>query len=194
MMEGAIQVNAEGKRFSNEHGGYSEQAVKVLHQSGGTAWDIFDERIHAFALSFPDYREAVEAGAVRRAGDIAGLAALTGAPAVALASTLATTGALSRGEGIDAFGRDFTGRPALQAPFYAVRVTGALFHTQGGLLIDNKAFVVHRDGKSFTNLLAGGGAACGVSGPDVCGYLSGNGLLTAIAFGFIAGASAARVR
>jgi fumarate reductase flavoprotein subunit len=33
MMEGGIQVNA-GERFSNEHGGYSEQAVAVLAQAG----------------------------------------------------------------------------------------------------------------------------------------------------------------
>ncbi|MGI9415383.1 MAG: FAD-dependent oxidoreductase, partial [Hyphomicrobiales bacterium] len=30
MMEGGIQVNAKGVRFSNEHEGYSEQAVQVL--------------------------------------------------------------------------------------------------------------------------------------------------------------------
>jgi fumarate reductase flavoprotein subunit len=51
--------------------------------------------------------------------------------------------------------------------------------------------VTRRDGSPFPNLFAGGGAACGVSGPDVSGYLSGNGLLTAIAFGFIAGEGAA---
>ncbi len=194
MMEGAIQVNAEGRRFSNEHGGYSEQAVKVLRQPGGIAWDVFDERIHTFAQSFPDYREAVQAGAIRRAGDVAELAAKTGMPANALAATLAQVDGLSRGEGKDPFGRDFTGKPPLQPPYYAVKVTGALFHTQGGLLIDDEARVVDTDGSCFTNLTAGGGAACGVSGPDVAGYLSGNGLLTAIAFGFIAGVTAARGR
>ncbi len=194
MMEGAIQVNAEGRRFSNEHGGYSEQAVKVLGQPGGIAWDIFDGRIHAFAQSFPDYRAAVEVGAVRRAGDVAELSAMTGAPADVLEATLAEVGALSKGEGTDAFGRDFRDKPPLQPPFYTVKVTGALFHTQGGLLIDDAARVVDAHGKCFANLTAGGGAACGVSGPDVAGYLSGNGLLTAIAFGFIAGTTAARSR
>ena len=36
------------------------------------------------------------------------------------------------------------------------------------------------------NLLAAGGAARGVSGDSVSGYLSGNGLLSAVAGGFIA--------
>jgi len=44
----------------------------------------------------------------------------------------------------------------------------------------------------MANLFAGGGAACGVSGPDVSGYLSGNGLLTAVMLGRIAGTCAAR--
>jgi len=43
MMEGAIQVNSLGQRFANEHAGYSEQAVKVLSQPGGIAWNIYDE-------------------------------------------------------------------------------------------------------------------------------------------------------
>ena len=61
------------------------------------------------------------------------------------------------------------------------------------MVIDSQCRVIKKDGSVVSNLLAGGGAACGVSGPDVSGYLSGNGLLTAIAYGFIAGESAARI-
>lgn len=192
MMEGAIQVNGEGRRFSNEHGGYSEQAVKVLAQPDGIAWNIFDERINAFGLSFPDFREATKAGAIRRAQTIGELAAITGAPEEALRETLEETALMQRGRRKDRFGRDFTGKAMLRPPYYAARVTGALFHTQGGLDIDDEARVLGEDGQPFANLYAGGGAACGVSGPEVSGYLSGNGLLTAIGFGFIAGASAGR--
>ena len=192
MMEGGVQVNREGQRFSNEHGGYSEQAVHVLGQPDGLAWNIYDRRIHDFALSFPDYRDAVAAGAIRQGASVADLAAATGLPEAGLAETLTTVAALQAGEGTDAFGRDFMGKPALEPPFFAVKVTGALFHTQGGLVIDDEARVLRAGGSAFANLFAGGGAACGVSGPDVSGYLSGNGLLTAIGFGWLAGASAAR--
>jgi fumarate reductase flavoprotein subunit len=78
----------------------------------------------------------------------------------------------------------------LQAPFYAVKVTGALFHTQGGLDIDAQCRVLREDGSPFPNLLAAGGAARGVSGNAVWGYLSGNGLLSAVAGGAIAAESA----
>jgi len=79
----------------------------------------------------------------------------------------------------------------LTGRLYAVRVTGALFHTQGGLVIDTDARVLRPDGTALPNLHAGGGAACGVSGAHVEGYLSGNGLLTAVALGYVAGRSAA---
>jgi fumarate reductase flavoprotein subunit len=76
-------------------------------------------------------------------------------------------------------------------PLHAIQVTGALFHTQGGLDIDTHARVRHVDGKPFPNLLAAGGAARGVSGNAVWGYLSGNGLLSAVAGGWIAARTAA---
>jgi len=94
---------------------------------------------------------------------------------------------------VDPFGRDFTTHPVLNAPYKAIRVTGALFHTQGGLDVDERARVLDQNGIPLPNLLAAGGAARGVSGPDVSGYLSGNGLLTAVALGRIAGRQAGRM-
>ncbi|MGD1924220.1 MAG: FAD-dependent oxidoreductase [Paracoccaceae bacterium] len=190
-MEGGIQVNTEGRRVSNEHEGYSEQAVKVLAQPGGVAWNIYDRRLHELGLGFPDYRSAVENGAVHH-GDINTLAAKTGIPEEALSETLAQTRAYAEGAQ-DPFGRDFGKAPTLGEDLCAVRVTGALFHTQGGLVVDEYAQVLGAEGGVIPGLFAGGGAACGVSGPRVEGYLSGNGLLTAVALGYVAGASAARI-
>jgi len=193
MMEGGIQVNADGRRFSNEHQGYSEQSVRVLAQPGGIAWDVYDARLHKVGLDFPDYRAAVEAGAIRSADSVEALARETGLPAEALAETLAEVAGFAAGTGADPFGRDFTAKPALAGRLYAVRVTGALFHTQGGLVIDTEARVLRPDGTALPNLFAGGGAACGVSGARIEGYLSGNGLLTAVGLGFVAGRAAARI-
>jgi len=191
MLEGGFQVNAAGRRFSNEHAGYSEQAVAVLRQPGKIAYSIYDERLHQLALGFEDYRAAVKAGAVRRAPSIRELAASFNLAPSALGATLEETRALAAGRGSDPFGRVFTDKPPLAPPFYGVRVTGALFHTQGGLEVDVSARVLRRDRSSFPNLLAAGGAARGVSGPTVDGYLSGNGLLTAVTLGRIAGTTAA---
>ena len=81
---------------------------------------------------------------------------------------------------------------ALEPPYHAVKVTGALFHTQGGLDIDAQCRVLRQDGTPWPNLLAAGGAARGVSGNAVWGYLSGNGLLSAVAGGAIAARTAAQ--
>ncbi len=193
MMEGGFQVNALGLRFSNEHQGYSEQAVSVLAQPGGVAWNIYDARLHHLGLGFEDYRDADATGAIKSAADLEGLAALLGLPADALRHTYESTCAYAAGRAQDEFGRDFTGKQPLAAPFYGVKVTGALFHTQGGLLVDDRARVLRPDGTPLPNLYAAGGAACGVSGPAVWGYLSGNGLLAAVGLGRIAGTHAAGV-
>ena len=190
LMEGGIQVNLRGERFWNEHEGYSEAATAVLRQPESVAWNIYDARLHALGMDFEDYRQGNEAGAIRSAPDAAALAHATGLPEANLGETITAVQELAAREATDTFGRDFTA-PPLAPPYYAVRVTGALLHTQGGLLVDDQARVLHADGSALPNLFAGGGAARGVSGPHLAGYLSGNGLLTAIAYGALAGRAAA---
>ena len=189
MMEGGIQVNANGDRFSNEHQGYSEQSVSVLAQPGRFAWNVYDQDLHELGMTFDDYRNAVDQGAVRSADTIGDLAAIIDVDARCLTDAVLET----TGQGIDRFGRDLGKTTALSSPYYAVKVTGALFHTQGGLRVGPDARVLRKGSNTaLPNLYAGGGAACGVSGPDVSGYLSGNGLLTAVALGRIAGRDAGR--
>ena len=81
MTEGGIQVNAAGRRFHDETGGYSEAAVDVLAQPGGIAWDVIDGRLLELGRRFPDFVAAEAAGAVRKAADAGALAALIGCDA-----------------------------------------------------------------------------------------------------------------
>jgi len=193
MMEGGIQVNALGERFSNEHECYSEQCVNVLAQPGRVAWNVYDERLHRLGLEFPDYRDAVAAGAIKSAPTLKGLASQTGLPIKGLKKTVQCSADLATGKASDAFGRDFTTKPALEPPYYAVKVTGSLFHTQGGLVVNEEARVCDARGAPLPNLFAGGGAARGISGAHVWGYLSGNGLLSAVSLGWISGQAAAKL-
>lgn len=167
MMEGGVQLNAQGRRFHDETGGYSEASLAVLAQPGGIAWNVFSAPQLALARGFPDFRAAEAAGALREAADLSALARVIGCESV-----------------------DLGGAP-LAPPFYAVKVTGALFHTQGGLDIDAQCRVRRDDGTVIDGLWAAGGAARGVSGDAVWGYLSGNGLLSAVAGGYVAARSIA---
>ncbi len=187
MMEGGVQINACGERFHDETQGYSEAAMQVLAQPNGVAWNVFDAPLLALAQTFPDFCEAQTAGAVKTFHDVAGLAHHIGCDVVTLTQTLQhiQPGVCAR------TGRVF--QRSLHAPFHAVRVTGALFHTQGGLDINAKCQVLRHDGYPLPNLLAAGGAARGVSGNAVWGYLSGNGLLSAIAGGHIAAHTATHI-
>ncbi|MBT3532359.1 MAG: FAD-dependent oxidoreductase [Rhodospirillaceae bacterium] len=190
MMNGGIQINNQGLRFSNEHRGYSEQAVDVLAQPERIAWLVFDDRLLTLGREFEEFNLAEAAGAVCHCADPRELAQAIDVPGEALTGTLAETAAWAEGDGEDPFGRDFTSQPALTSPLHAIKVTGALFHTQGGLEIDRHARVLRPDGSALPNLYAGGGAACGVPGSQVWGYLSGNGLLTAVNLGRLAGQAA----
>jgi fumarate reductase flavoprotein subunit len=186
LIEGGIQVNHEGARFSHELDDVSGQGARVIAQPGGVAWVIYDERIHASCEDLPQYILLREVGGVVQAGSIETLSARCGINAQGLQQTLSEI----TDSQTDQWGRLFTG-PELQPPFYAVKVTGALFHTQGGLNVDAEARVLHTAGRPLPNLFAGGGVARGLSGRGPSGYLPGAGLCTAIALGYAAGKSAA---
>ena len=191
LMPGGFQVNALGMRFSNEVRGYSEQAVDTIAQPGRFAWNIYDEIGEKPILGFTDYKEVAALGGIRKAPTVRALADMIGVPVDALEQTIAEVGEMCAGTRKDTFGRDFIGKKPLEAPFCAVKVTGALFHTQGGVVIDTDTRVLRPDGSKLPNLFAGGGAARGMSGPSRWGYFSGGGLLSAVTQGRTAGTNAA---
>ena len=190
VVHGGVIVNARGERFGDESTGYSEFARQVIAQPGAHAWTVIDERIEATLEPFADWQRLRAAGAVRRAGDVSELAALIGAQPAVLAATLAAADACARAGAPDPFARTGWEAP-LQAPYLAVRITGALFHTQGGLRTDGEARVLAA-GRPIAGLYAAGGAAQGISGHGADGYLAGNGLLGALGLGYLAGSSLSR--
>jgi len=189
--KGGILLNAAGDRFGNEALGYSGYARIVLAE-GEFAYALFDQRIFEIASLEEEFVELWRYGGLKTAPTPAGIAAayeLSPEPveaAVAAYNRAAETG------GPDPFGRTAFGLAPLQAPFYGCRVVPGLFHTQGGLAVDGDARVLRPDGTVVPNLFAGGGAAAGISGrAGALGYASGNGLLSAIALGRLAGRAAA---
>ena len=190
LIEGGVQVNVRGERFSHELEDVSGQGARVIAQPGGVSWVVYDKRIHQACADLHQYRALLELNARRSASSVEGLAQAIGVPAPVLAETLSQVAHAASTGSPDGFGRRFD-TPPLTVPLHALRVGGALFHTQGGLAIDDFARVVRPDGSSLPNLYAGGGAAVGISGSGPSGYLPGAGLSAAVTLGAVAGRAAA---
>src|SRR5262249_47989209 len=164
IVEGGIQINTEGRRFCDESQGYSEQAAEILRQPGGIAWTVFDERAAAIGRQFEDFLTPGRVGAFVTAASIRDLRARMGGPASVFVGEWTNVESLKAKGKRGRHGRTFSPAQACSGPFHAVKVTGALFHTQGGLAVDAVGRVRRRNGTVFSNLFAAGGAACGVSG------------------------------
>lgn len=179
--KGGILVNEQGERFGNEGLGYSGFAKVVLAQPG-KVYAVFDQRICDVAALEEEFRELLDQGGIKAF-----------MPSGSLAQTIAAYNAAARGERPDPFGRTAFAMAPLVTPLWRSQVVPGLFHTQGGLKTDADARVLSTSGKPIGNLFAGGGAAAGISGASgALGYLSGNGLLSAIGLGWLAAHAAAQ--
>lgn len=190
--KGGIVVDSLGRRFGDESLGYSAFAGLELERQG-PFYVIADTRVRDLtARGQEEYGELVEHKGVIEAADAAALAQRLGMPAEALRDTLAQA-AQAAGGAADVFGRSHWGLGALVAPYTATRIGPALFHTQGGLRVDDDGRVLRPGGLAIAGLYAGGGAAAGISGNrGSTGYMSGNGLLAALGLGYLAGRAAVR--
>jgi len=189
---GGYLVNSDGERFTNETLGYSGCAAEVLRQPDRRAFVVIDGRTDGYMrANVPDFVAIDGYGGVRRGATLREAAAGLDIGARRLDVTHEAYQAAARAGTGDPFGRADFGQAPLEPPFAIVRVTAGLFHTQGGLDIDEDARVRRPDGSVIGNLYAVGGTAVGVSGSDGGrGYCSANGLLAALGLGRIAGAHA----
>ncbi|MDO4634054.1 MAG: FAD-dependent oxidoreductase [Eubacteriales bacterium] len=183
---GGIFVNEQGRRFCNEYGGYSEITPHVLAQSNSVCWEIFTDAQAELCSLFETWKEAE---ILYQGNTVEELAAAIGVDAAALT---ATVDAYKKGieNGQDVWNRchlpeNFDG------PYYAVKNTGEIRHTQGGVVTDVAGHVLKEDGSLIPGLYAAGGCTEGFSSGDGAAYMSGNGLLQCLIFGKIAGTHAA---
>lgn len=185
IMMGGFYINIEGNRFGNEAHGYSEFAKEVLIQPDQYGFIIYDEEIHNQLQTIEDYKQLTEMKAYKKADFIDTLAKLIHVDEKNLTDTFEIFS--NQIDGLsDEFERTSFAKK-LTAPFYAIKVSPALFHTQGGLQINEQAQVLTNEGTPMQDLYAVGGCATGISGKEASGYMSGNGLLAAMGFGRIAG-------
>lgn len=184
VMSGGIMVDRYGTRFVDETrypGGLSN---KMLDLADKQAYEIFDEHIYRLHLNIPGSRSLaalLESGLLKKAGDAEDLAIMLGIDPAGVRQSIEECNKAAADGSQDSFGRKLPQQ--LRAPFYGIKVTVALFHTQGGLKINTEGQVLRADGSIIPNLYAGGGVAVGISGKGLEGYLPGNGLLASLGLG-----------
>lgn len=185
VMHGGVILDTDGVRFGDETSGYSEFAATLAAQPGAEGWIVIDRTIYDKCLAFTDFVQTVESGAFVWADTPRELADAMRLPADAVSAELARVAAIARGEQSDTHGRTVFAR-VLEPPYAAVCIVPALFHTQGGLVVDGCARVLRPGGTAIDGLYASGGAAQGISGHGASGYLAGNGLLPALGLAYLA--------
>ena len=183
---GGIFVNAEGHRFTNEYAGYSTPTPHILAQTGHIAYLCFTDIQAELSTGFSGWRDE---GLVYEGETPAELAEAIGADPSAVEEAFAEYQAgIEKGE--DKFNRSKL--PAnFDGPYYAIKVTGEIRHTQGGMVTDIAGHVLREDGSLIKGLYAAGGCSEGFSSGGDAAYMSGNGLIQALLFGKITGELAA---
>jgi fumarate reductase flavoprotein subunit len=186
-LSGGIMVDAAGKRFVDETRYPGGLGIRILDLPGKQAYEIFDERIFQLHRNAPGLRSLAalfDAGILLKAETPADLAGKLGIEAEGLKPTIRDCNERAARGDKDAFGRVLP--QPLAPPYYGIKVTVALYHTQGGLKVNADGQVLRADGSIIPNFYAGGGVAVGVSGKGLEGYLPGNGLLASLGLGMIA--------
>jgi fumarate reductase flavoprotein subunit len=192
-VEGGILVNNQGRRFVDETADISGMVHDVLRQPDGVAWVIYDAMIEERCHYIPETQQLIAMKAPRIADDVVGLARAIGIDDGALTATLASVYDAAHRGVADPVGRSWAGARPPVPSFRALKVCGAIYHTQGGIQIDGEARALREDGTRLPNVFAGGGSARCVSGPSSWGYLPAMGLCSALTFGRLSGRSAAAV-
>ena len=193
IIDGGVMVNRNGVRFSDELADISGQGLYVHRQPDHLAYMIWDATLQDRYKHVHETKQALSLNAIKFADTVEDLARALDLPPAALAATLAEVREVKEGRKADPFGRSFAGAHQLSPPYAGIRVTGALFHTQGGLVVNHDAQVRRGDGTLLPNLFAGGGTARGMSGPTMSGYIPASGICMAITLGRLGGAAAAKV-
>lgn len=186
-LSGGIMVDVAGRRFVDETRYPGGLGTKMLDLPGKQAYEIFDERIFQLHRNAPGLRSLAglfDAGLLLKAETPEELAGKLGIDGAGLKQTVRDCNERAAHGDKDDYGRVLP--HSFEGPYYGIKVTVALYHTQGGLKVNKDGQVLRADGSIVPNLYAGGGAAVGVSGTGLEGYLPGNGLLASLGLGMLA--------
>ncbi len=183
---GAILVNKEGCRFTNDLATRDAVSQAELKQPDAYAFIVYDSKYADEKL----YQKYESNGITVKGDTIEELAQAMGLEGDAVNNFIENVDDWNKvcaGEKTDAFGRD-NGLVSLdQAPYTAIKIAPGIHHTMGGLKIDTKTQVLDKDGNPIPGLFAAGEVTGGVHGGNRIG---GNAVADIVVYGQIAADSA----
>lgn len=184
--EGAILVNAQGKRFVNELNTRKIVSNAITALPEHSAYLIFDQGIRQRVKAIDFYASV---GLVKSAATLTELAQQLKMPADQLTTTVQEWNQAVQSKHDKQFKRT-TGmdRPIKQANFFAIHIAPAIHYTMGGIHITPKTQVLDGNGNVIAGLFAAGEVAGGLHGNNRVG---GNSIAETVVFGRQAGQQAA---
>ena len=184
--DGAILVNANGKRFTDETSTRDAVSAAEIEQPGSFSWLIIDTKMSDASSVIKGY---ISRGYTKQGNTYEELAKEINIPADAFAETMKTWNSYVENRKDSEFGRTSFAQPLDKAPFYAIKVTAGVHHTMGGLKIDSHTRVLKGDNSVIPGLYAAGEVTGGIHGGN---RLGGNAVADFVIFGRIAGQEAAK--
>ena len=182
--DGAILVNAEGNRFTDEVGTRDVVSAAEIAQTGSYSWLVIDQAMVDASSVIQGY---IKNGFTVTGETYEELAKAMGVDEAAFAATMEKWNAcVEAGEDAE-FGRTSFANPLNTAPYYAIKVTAGIHHTMGGLTINANTEVLAEDGSVIPGLYAAGEVTGGIHGAN---RLGGNAVADFTVFGRIAGQQA----
>ena len=184
--DGAVLINAEGKRFIDEVGTRDVVSAAEIAQTGSYSWLVVDQ-------AMVDASSVIQ-GYIKKGYTVTGetyeeLGKAMGVDEAAFAETMNTWNGYVEAKNDPDFGRTSFANPLNTAPYYAIKVTAGVHHTMGGLKINTNTEVLKADGSVIPGLFAAGEVTGGVHGAN---RLGGNAVADFTVFGRIAGAAASK--
>ncbi len=185
---GAILLNTDGVRFTDELLTRDVVSANILAQDGQFAYLVVDSTMLEKSSTIAGY---IEKGYMQEAADYQELADIMGVEVSVVEESMTKWAtAVSTNEDVD-FGRtgmDGYDSDLTTAPYYVATIAPGVHHTMGGVEINTNAEVIDVDGNVIEGLYAAGEVTGGVHGGN---RLGGNAVTDIIVFGLIAGDSAA---
>ena len=182
--DGAVLINAEGKRFIDEVGTRDVVSAAEIAQTGSYSWLVVDQAMADASSVIQGY---IKKGYTVTGATYEELGKAMGVDAAAFAETMEKWNGCVEAKNDPDFGRTSFANPLNTAPYYAVKVTAGVHHTMGGLKINANTEVLNEKGEVIPGLFAAGEVTGGVHGAN---RLGGNAVADFTVFGRIAGAAA----